>query len=109
MRVHLVLPFIGFLLKKVFSGVFRIHRRYRETMEDSPGLAMFAGTMCSIGFVMVATFISMMAFQEISPIKYTIVASAVVAFSYICYMFFSMQFKNFLDERKELFDIIKDR
>jgi multisubunit Na+/H+ antiporter MnhB subunit len=78
-------------------------------MEDSPGLAMFAGTMCSVGFVMVTTFISMMAFQEISPIKYTIVTSAVVAFSYVCYMFFSMQFKNFLDERKELFDIIKDR
>lgn len=109
MKLHLILPFIGFLLKKIFSGVFKIHRRYRDTMEDSPGLALFAGTMCSLLFVMFSSLISMMAFQEILPIKYTFVASVIVSLSYVCYMFFSMQFKNFLDERKELFDIIKDR
>lgn len=109
MRVHLILPFIGFLLKKVFSGVFKIHRKYRETMEDSPGLGVFAGTICSTGFVMFTSLISMISFQEITPIKYTFVVSVVVSLSYVCYMFFSMQFKNFLDERKELFDIIKDQ
>lgn len=108
MRYHLILPFIGYLFRKTFSGVFKLNRKYRREMESNPGLAIFLGTICSVLFVIVTTLISSCFLSDIYDVRnvaFTSIASAVI---YIVYTFFNIQFNNFLEERQELFDVIKD-
>lgn len=108
MRYHLILPFIGYLFRKMFSGVFKLNRTYRREMESHPGLAVFIGAVCSILFVAVLTVASVIFIGNELSVKYVFFGAACTAVSYIIFTFFSIQFNNFLEERQELFDVIKD-
>ena len=108
MRLHLILPFLGYLFRKSFSGVFSINKQYRREMEKNPGLMIFAGTLCGAMFTAVTTLIGALLLHEFYQVKYVFFAAIATAVSYITYTFFSIQFSNFLEERQELFDVIKD-
>ena len=108
MRLYLILPFIGFLLRKSFSGVFKLDKTYRREMEKHPGLAIFMGAVCSILFVAVVTILGVIFFGETVRVKYICFTAIATALTYVSYTFFRMLFNSFLEERQELFDIIKD-
>lgn len=108
MRTHLILPFIGYLLRKTFSGVIKINKNYRREMDRNPGLMIFAGSICSLLFVAVTTVISVLLFNEKVFVTTAFFGSMVVAVGYVTFTFFSILFNNFLAERQELFDMIKD-
>lgn len=107
MRYHLILPFIGFLLKKMFSGVFKMNKKYRREMEQNPGLMLFIGTVIGTLTVMVLTVITALFLSDHVDVRYMLFTYIGIAVSYILYTFFSIQFNDFLEERQELFDIIK--
>ena len=108
MRYHLILPFIGYLFRKMFSGVFTINRKYRREMESNPGLALFIGAICSILFVAFSTLGTAIALNDAIGLKYGFTISASLSVCYVLYTFFSTLFNDFLEERQELFDVIKD-
>lgn len=108
MRLHLILPFFSFLLRKTFSGVFSLNRKYRREMEHNPGLAIFLGTICSVLFVAVSSILGALLLTDFMSIRYVFMSAITLAVSYVVYTFFSIQFNNFLEERQELFDVIKD-
>lgn len=108
MRYHLILPFIGYLFRKMFSGVFKLNRKYRREMESNPGLAVFIGIICSILFVLGTTLISSCFLSDGYDVRSVAIASCAGSVIYIVFTFFNIQFNNFLEERQELFDVIKD-
>ena len=108
MRYHLILPFIGFLFRKAFSSAFRLNRAYRREMERHPGLAIFLGAICSLLFVAITTVVSAIFIGDTLGVRYVFVGAAFTAISYIVFTFFSILFNDFLEERQELFDVIKD-
>lgn len=107
MRLHLILPFIGFLLKKAFSGVFKMNKKYRREMEQNPALMLFIGVVLGTLTVMVLTIITALFLSDHIEVRYMLFTYIGIAVSYILYTFFSIQFNDFLAERQELFDIIK--
>jgi len=107
MKLHLILPFINFLFRKAFSGVFSLNRKYRREMENHSGLAIFVGLVCSVLFVLVSAVTGALLFDT-TGFRLGFISSICVAVSYVVYTFFSIQFNNFLEERQELFDVIKD-
>ena len=109
MRYHLIWPFIGYLLRKMFSGVIKLNRRYRREMENHSGLALFIGCICGLVFVIATSLIGMLVVGDSHMLKYVFLSSVIGTVLYIVYTFFSIQFNNFLEERQELFDIIKDQ
>ena len=109
MKLHLILPFIGYLLRKMFSGVIRLNRTYRREMENHSGLAVFIGCICGLIFVIGTTLLGMLIIGDSPMLKYLFLSSIIGAVLYIVYTFFSVQFNDFLEERQKLFDIIKDR
>lgn len=106
MRYHLIWPFIKWMLTGSFSGVSALNKKYRREMEQHPGLAIFIGTICSILFIAVTTIVGVVIFNGVY-VKYTFIASFIIAVYYVVYTFFSVMFNKFLDERKELFETIK--
>ena len=108
MRFHLILPFFGYLFRKSFSGVFSLNKKYRREMEKNPGLMIFVGALCGLLFVAVTSIIGAMLAPETYQVKYVFFTAIASAVTYILYTFFSIQFNNFLEERQELFDVIKD-
>lgn len=108
MRTHLILPFIGYLLRKTFSGVIKINKEYRRGMDHNPALMIFAGSVCSLLFVAVTTIIAVLLLDEKVFVKTAFFGSIVVAVGYVTFTFFSILFNKFLDERQELFEMIKD-
>lgn len=116
MKLHLVLPFIGFLLKKMFSGVIKVHHEYQNEMDHNPALMLFAGTVCGFLFIVATTLLSIGIYQlgfvefmsERLFVKSAFIGSIIFAVGYITYSFFNAQFNKFLEERRALFDVIKD-
>lgn len=109
MKLHLILPFIGFLLKKMFSGVFKINKRYRREMEQNPALMLFIGTVIGTLSVMTLTVVTALFLSDTIEVRYMLFTYIGIAVSYIMYTFFSIQFNAFLEERQELFDVIKGK
>ena len=109
MRYHLVLPFIGWLFKKTFSGVFKLNKNYRREMCRNPGLGLFIGAICSLLFVAAVTIVSVIFSNGTRDvITYSFLSAAFISVSYVLGTFFSILFEDFLEERQELFDMIKD-
>jgi threonine/homoserine/homoserine lactone efflux protein len=78
-------------------------------MESHSGLAVFIGCICGLIFVIGTTLLGMLIIGDSHMLKYVFLSSAIGAVLYIVYTFFSVQFNDFLEERQELFEIIKDR
>jgi uncharacterized protein YacL len=108
MRSHLIMPFIFFLLKKMFSGVIEVNKKYRREMERMPALMIFVGTICSTLYLVVSSLIVISTGADKDIIRYAFLLNLCLCVCYIIYTFFSIQFNDFLEERQEMFDIIKD-
>jgi len=108
MRYHLILPFFGWILKNMFSGVFNINKRYRREMEDHPGLMIFAGTACSVGFTLAAMIVAALVSGDIYVVRIALLLSATASLGYVTFTFFSTLFSKFLDDRQEMFNNIRD-
>ena len=108
MRLHLVLPFIGYLFRKMFSGVFALHKKFRREMDRNTALSILLGFLCIILFTAITTVISSAFLPEPHQVRYVLMIDVIGGISYMVYTFFSIQFSNFLEERQELFDVIKD-
>ena len=107
MRYHLVFPFIGWMLRNMFSGVFAANRKYRINMEDHPALSLFAGTVCSFVFTAFMTLFSAGLFDDFHHVRYTAITAFVSSIGYVIFTFFSILFEKFLDDRKQMFEDIK--
>lgn len=108
MQYHLVLPFIGYLFRKTFSGVFDLHKKYRREMDRNTSLAILLGVLCTVLFTAITTVISSAFLPETQQVRYVMMADIIGCLGYMVYTFFSIQFSNFLEERQQLFDVIKD-
>jgi hypothetical protein len=94
------------MMKKSFSGVIGLHNRYKRELCNNPGLALFIGLVCSVLFTAVTVLINAIVFKNILLIG-VIPVGTIVSVGYVLFMFGSMLFDSFLDERKELFETIK--
>jgi hypothetical protein len=75
-------------------------------MYENPALGLFIGLVCSVLFTAVTVLASALIFGVI-PMIGVIPIPVIISIGYILIMFGSMLFSSFLDERKELFEIIK--
>lgn len=107
MRYHLVLPFIGWMFRNMFSGVFAFNRKYRNNMEDNPALSLFAGTICSFVFTAFMTLFAAGLFDDFHHVRYAAITALVSSVGYVIITFFTTLFEKFLDDRKQMFDDIK--
>lgn len=106
MRLHLILPFMGWLFRKSFSGVIRIHQQYQRQMDDTPALMLFIGTILSVLFTALTTLTMTVILGRPGLIE-VFYTAAFASLSYVVLSFVSMLFDNFKEERRELFETIK--
>lgn len=104
MRYYLIWPFIKWMLFSSTSGLVTLNKKYRLEMAQNPGLGIFVGIVCSVLFIAVSTILGVVIFESV---KYPFLCAVVSSVSYVVYTFFSVLFNKFLEERNELFEVIK--
>lgn len=93
-------------MKKLFSGVIKLHNQYKKGMRENTGMSLFAGFCCSLLFTAMTVLINAITLKTILLIGYVPIG-AIASFGYVLFMFGSMLFNSFLEERQELFETIK--
>lgn len=107
MKLHLILPFIGYLFKEMFSSIVYSAIRYRRLMQRDFGFSIFVGCALTMLFTAVITLISA-AFFEMPIVRNIFFAVPALCVTFMVYTGLSIMFNNFLEERQRLFNIIKD-
>lgn len=109
MKLHLIKPFVLWILKKIVSTFAEANREYRKTLSREPGLATFIWFFVSIGVALVISIISAIASQgSETVIGWSAIISFTVSTGYLLYQSFSLMFAAFTKDRQELFNNLKE-
>lgn len=109
MKIHLIKPFVLWILKKIGACIAETNRNYRKMLRNETGLAVFIFVLLCTVSTVVSAFIGMMASNGNSAVAgYTALAVFTVMITYFLYNAFSLMFAAFAKERQELFNYLKD-
>lgn len=107
MKTHTMVSFIGWLLKKQFGGIIRLYQKYDDLVVENPGLALMptllASAFSSLIFIIMFAIIGHLSLTPMFSLGW-----AGLVFSNYFRIILREQFKEFKQERQELFTVIKD-
>lgn len=109
MKLHLIKPFVLWILKKIVSIFTEVNRSYRKTLSREPGLATFIWCVVTGGSTVIAGMIGAVASQGNGTVAmYSAGAVLVISIIYFVYHSFSLMFAAFTKDRQDLFTYLKD-
>lgn len=101
------LLFIGWMLKRMFGGVGRMYLQYDKFVVTDPGLACFPTFFASLGVSVVIILVTSI-WHDVALTLYSMLFAAGVIFANYIRILLREQYKKFIKEREQIFDILKD-
>ena len=106
--MNTIIPFIKWLLKRMFGKVIHVYNLYDELVVDSPGVAILPTFFFSIIFCMVSTFVLVVNDNFFPTGFWFILSGMAVIFGNYVRIILRELYRDFKRERKELFEMLKD-
>ena len=100
--------FLRWLVVKAGQGLLGLNRRYRELLEDELGAAIFIWIMLSILVNVVVAFIVLVTLETPAVMGTVMLTTFAVCIAFLLSHAFSLLFARFKQERRELFDTIRN-
>lgn len=107
MKTHTIVPFIRYLLKKAFGGLIKLYESYDATIANSAGPSIIMTlllALCSIILVLPVAWLS--GFEQY--IGHGWIGAAFIIMLNHVRIALREQYKEFLEERQRLFEMLKD-
>ena len=108
MKLNTVIPFIKWLLKRIFGKVIRVYKVYDDLIVDNPGIGFIPTFFFSVIFCMVSTFVLVVNDKFFPTGFWFILLGMAVIFGNYVRIILRELYRDFKRERRELFEMLKD-
>jgi hypothetical protein len=108
MKPFLLFAFIQWIFGKMFSKVIKLNKKFRNALEDEPGLAVFGWIVGTIISMAVVSLLGAAFIDSGARFGQFMLAQISIAVLYLTVNGVTIMYKAFKQDRQELFNKLKD-